>query len=271
MSRVTAIDAFQLPRPGTSVLKTSQRAARLVKKPYCSSPNATPIATRRRCKEGALRLVRSSDDERKSTDSYRTSVSNISAVKPSDKRSRASPPASILTRKKLGPREGQSMAISSDDEFVKLGPKNIEAHNAFSKTESLLDSKKRDRGRPPTTGKAVLKRAIAEREQKLRKFDKEIADMEEITAVQYDPKQRWKSTDYKAMAELEEDYKILPSQDIVAWFLESANTINGVVTKSGNLKGMFVRALKGASMVVKVGSDVLSARSCESTGLYEVE
>lgn len=196
-------------------------------------------------------------------------------VKPSMKKNpiKKSPSTGVQS----GNYRGRDMVHSSDNEptaeTAHMDPRTDcdASSEAESLTLSLLGEKRRGRGRPPSTGKGVLKREIEERQRKFDSLNKQVADMEEIAFGQYDVKERWKSADYKTMVTLEENYKMLPSRDIVAKLLERASTIHGVATRSANLKGTYVRDLKKVSMVVTVGSDVLSARSDEVTGQRELE
>lgn len=121
-----------------------------------------------------------------------TTTTIISTKKSLTKRS----PSKNEVSPQPGNRRGRSLAISSDDESIaetaRTNPRTDcdASSQAESLTLSLPDEEKRGRGRPPSTGKEVLKREIEVRQTKLDNLNKQIADMEEITSGNYDVKER---------------------------------------------------------------------------------
>lgn len=144
--------------------------------------------------------------------------------------------------------EYKNIEISSEDE-------------TYPDQAETSSQQKKNRGRPPTTGKGVLAREIRAQKATLEQYKKENAEAEKIARGLHDPADYRKTAEYDRMGELEHNIKLLPTRDIAAQLLESAKQIHGVAVKSSNLKGTMVKTLKEASLMVQVGVDIITGRT----------
>lgn len=202
-------------------------------------------------------------DGYRSADSVRSSVSGVSLRSvDSFKKKRMEDLNRVLTQR------GMSDDCRDEDPVVELS-----SDNECTDTTTMTGLEKRLRGRPPTTGKGILKREIKAQKDALEKLKKETEEAENIARGQHDPAEYRKTADYDRINEIEREIKLLSTRHIAAHLLETAKKIHGVATRSSNLKGTMVRALKDASMMVQVGVDVISGRKehRESAVKCEVE
>ncbi|XP_070529920.1 uncharacterized protein [Cardiocondyla obscurior] len=179
-------------------------------------------------------------------DSDLTDASVRTAASGASKRSKRS----CATPKKKGKVANKSprIEISSDDE------------NLFDVMRSKAVPMKK-RGRPVTTGEGVGISAREAATKTLNFLKEEIKTHQEILENAYDPAE-FKGKRKSVLANrIEEETQNLPERDIVSSILEAAQRIDGVATKSTNLKGGFVKILRESALKIAIGVDAITHKS----------
>lgn len=136
-------------------------------------------------------------------------------------------------------------------------------------SEDALPEEPRGRGRPVTTGKGVGIRAQKAAE-KLAATERLIRTAEEIVKGGYELRDSRRRMAAKE-EELGEEVKFFPIRDIAAELIKWVNSIDRLVTASGNLKGTFVKQIREAALYIKVATDALATRAMGEAPTLERE
>ncbi|XP_011859276.1 PREDICTED: uncharacterized protein LOC105556772 [Vollenhovia emeryi] len=120
-------------------------------------------------------------------------------------------------------------------------------------------------GRPVVTGEGVELAARREARRELEDLKRQIREYKAILEGNYNPRE-YPAARKKREEELREMVPNLPSSDLVARLLETAQGIDNVAASSRNLKGSFVEVLRDGALFVQMAADALYTRANAAQG-----